>query len=247
MRINVSQNDKLLGQRAAEQAADVLKEAIATKGNARLILATGASQFTTLEALLTHDLDWSKVELFNLDEYIGIDSNHPASFVKYLTDRIVSKVNFKSVNLVDPSIGVSEIIEKLSKEIERDDIDLCILGIGENSHVAFNDPPADFDTKESFIVVELDEACRNQQLREGWFPTFEDVPTQAITMTIHRILQSKTIVAAIPYEVKAVAVKKSFENEVTPLIPATILKNHPNITFYLDEDSASLIDVEAYQ
>ena len=175
--------------------------------------------------------------MFHLDEYVNLPETHPASFRKYLKERFVEKVgNLKAVNFVD---GTVEGIAALTKEITREPIDIGLIGIGENTHIAFNDPPADFDTEESYIVVNLDEACRNQQMGEGWFESFDLVPKQAVSMTVSQIMKCKKIVSCVPYAVKASAIEKTLKtNEITNLVPATKLKEHPDFTLYIDFDSA---------
>lgn len=241
MRIIIEKNDKDLGQNAANLISSLIKEAIKEKDEARILLSTGASQFSTIEALIASDVDWSKVEMFHLDEYIGLDENHPASFRKYLKERLTSKVDFKKVHFVDGNGDIQENIKKLNEEVSRKPIDVGVIGIGENSHIAFNDPPADFETEEPYIVVELDNKCKNQQVGEGWFDTIDDVPNQAITMSVKQILSCKTIVSSVPYEVKAKAVKDTLNEPINNMVPATILKTHENWNLFLDEDSASLI------
>ena len=247
MKIILSENDKILGQRAAEHIASLINQAIGEKGEARILVSTGASQFTTFEALINMDIDWSKVELFHLDEYINMPETHPASFIKYLKERFVNKLktNLKKTHFVDTSIGVKNIIANLTEEINRGDIDVGVIGIGENGHIAFNDPPADFDCEDAYKIVTLDEACRNQQLREGWFATFDDVPKEAISMTVKQILKCKKIISVVPYKVKAKAVHDTLTaKEITNIIPATALRTHIDWTLYLDTDSASMIEVE---
>ncbi len=246
MKIYYSQTAEQLGAKAAELTAKHLNDAIKEKGSARLILSTGASQFTTLSALINLDVDWSKVEMFHLDEYIGIDESHPASFVKYLKERFVSKVNLKAAHFVDVSEGVDNIIAKLTAELDESPVDVGLIGIGENGHIAFNDPPADFDTQASYKVVNLDEKCRNQQLGEGWFPTIDDVPKQAISMTVSRILKCRHIVSAVPYKVKAQAIHDTLTNDVTNMVPATAFKTHDDVSLCIDADSASMIDIEKF-
>ncbi|MCL2772591.1 MAG: 6-phosphogluconolactonase [Oscillospiraceae bacterium] len=249
MNIILCENDKVLGKKASEHIAVLLNQAIEKKGIARAIFSTGASQFTTFEELLDLDVDWSKVEFFHLDEYINLPQTHPASFIKYLNERFISKlkVNLKQVNFVDTSIGVENIIAQLTKELNRDIIDVGVIGIGENAHIAFNDPPADFECADAYKVVKLDEACRNQQLREGWFKTFDDVPKEAISMTPKQILKCNHIISAVPYKVKAQAVHDTLTaKKVTNKIPATILKTHLDWTLYIDNESASMIDVKNY-
>lgn len=237
MEIRICENPEVLGKSAAEYVAKALRDVINEKGYARIALSTGASQFDTIKALVNEDVDWSKVEMFHLDEYVDLPETHPASFRKYLKERFVDKVgSLKAVHFVD---GTREGIAALTAEITKEPIDIGLIGIGENTHIAFNDPPADFDTKESYIVVNLDVACRNQQMGEGWFKTFDDVPKQAVSMTVHQIMQCKKIVSCVPYAVKADAVYKTLTaKETTNLIPATKLKEHPDFTLYIDMDSA---------
>ena len=240
MEIRICKDSESLGKSAAEYVAISLRKIIADKGYARIALSTGASQFDTLKYLVNEDVDWSSVEMFHLDEYVNLPESHPASFRKYLKERFVDKVGtLKAVHFVD---GTREGIRALTEQITREPIDIGLIGIGENTHIAFNDPPADFDTEESYIVVNLDEACRNQQMGEGWFARFEDVPTQAVSMTVHQIMQCKKIVSCVPYKVKAQAVFKALSaKETTNLIPATKLKEHTDFTLYVDTDSASLL------
>ena len=246
MNIKILDNPVELGKIAAEQCAEIINEAIALKGNARIVLSTGASQFETIKALTETNIDWRKVEMFHLDEYIGLPENHPASFRKYLKERFLSKVDIKQAYLVDGEDVPQKVIAYLTGEIIKEPVDLGLIGIGENAHIAFNDPPADFDSQEAFICVALDDACKQQQVREGWFASTDEVPKQAITMTVHQIMQCRHIVSCVPYAVKANAVKKTLENQLTNMIPATMLKKHPNISLYLDKDSASLVEISKY-
>lgn len=243
MKLVESKNSVELGKAAGLYAAEKIREAIKQNGIARIILSTGASQFDTLDALVKADIDWSKVEMFHLDEYIDISVEHPASFRKYLNERFINIVNPKNAYLVDGN-NPEESIAFLSAEIEKAPIDVALIGIGENAHIAFNDPPADFDTRESYIVVNLDEKCRMQQVGEGWFQTVDDVPAQAITMTPYRIMQSKCIISAVPHSVKANAIYNMIVNEKTNMIPATLLKEHQDMTLFVDENSASLLTPE---
>ena len=231
-----------LGQKAAEQAAALLNAAINEKGSARLLLSTGASQFETIKALRAKAVDWTKVEMFHLDEYIGIGSDHPASFVKYLKERFIcGDLPLAAAYFIDGLKNPQDSIAETNEAILRAPIDAALIGIGENAHIAFNDPPADFDTKEPFIIVTLDEACKAQQVREKWFPTLDDVPKTAVTMTVHRIMQSKVIISCVPFSQKAKAVADTLNNDVTNMVPATILKTHGDWTLYLDRDSAALV------
>ena len=242
MEIRICKTSKELGKSAAEFVASRLKDIIAEKGEARIALSTGASQFDTLEALVAiPGIKWECVEMFHLDEYVDLPITHVASFRKYLQERFVDKVGtLKAVHFVD---GTREGIEELTREIRRAPVDIGLIGIGENAHIAFNDPPADFDTKEAYIVVNLNERCKQQQMGEGWFATIDDVPKQAVSMTAYQIMQCGTIVSCVPHKVKAEAIRKTLAaEEVTNEIPATLLKTHPDFILYLDENSASEIN-----
>jgi glucosamine-6-phosphate deaminase len=236
-------NDKIqLGETAAHQAADAIKRAISERGRARVIAATGASQFEFLDALTkTPGIDWSKVEMFHLDEYVGLPITHPASFRKYLLERLIEPTGMTNYNLLDGEADPSEICRRASEAISAAQIDVAFVGIGENGHLAFNDPPADFETEEPYIVVNLDEACRRQQVGEGWFASLDDVPKQAISMTVKQILRAGEIICIVPDARKAQAVKNCFENEISPIYPASILRTHDNTTVYLDAESSSLL------
>ena len=239
MEVRICKTCKDLGKSAAEYVANILKAKIEKNGSARIVLSTGASQFDTIEALVAiPDIKWECVEMFHLDEYVDLPVTHVASFRKYLQERFVDKVGaLKAVHFVD---GTREGIAALTEEIRRAPIDIGLIGIGENAHIAFNDPPADFNTKEAYIIVNLNETCKRQQMGEGWFATIDDVPKQAVSMTPYQIMQCETIVSCVPYKVKAEAVKNTlFAKEVTSEIPATLLKTHPNFVLYIDEDSAS--------
>lgn len=242
MKLSISQTSKELGVHAAKYSAEILNRCIREKGKARLLLSTGKSQFDTLEALAGQDVDWRRVEMFHLDEYIGISEEHPASFRKYLKERFISKVKPGKTFLIDGDGDIYETLCRLTESIRLEPIDLALIGIGENAHIAFNDPPADFDTKEAYRVVALDRRCREQQVGEGWFPSVEDVPKLAISITVHQIMQSRAIVSSVPYKVKANAIKQMICNEVTNRIPATILKTHPQFVLFLDRESASLLE-----
>ncbi len=232
-----------LGNASGKEAAEKLKEAISQKGVANIILATGTSQFETLQQLLSDkEIDWSAVNMFHLDEYIGLPITHKASFRKYLIERFIQKVpSLRAAHLIDGEADPASECKRLGQMILEHPIDVCLCGIGENGHLAFNDPPADFETTSPYIVVALDEACRNQQFGEGWFPTLDDVPNQAISMSIHQIMQSAHIICSVPDERKAKAVKNSLENEVSPLYPASILQQHPSCSLYLDKQSSCLL------
>ena len=232
-----------LGRAAAVDAAAALQEAIDTNGRAHVIAATGASQFEFLDALAaTPRIDWSKVVFFHLDEYVGLPESHPASFRRYLKERIVARVrpggfHFIEGDAADPAAEA----RRVGELIRAHPIDAAFVGIGENGHLAFNDPPADFETEEPYLMVTLDEACRRQQLGEGWFKGLEDVPRRAISMSVRQILKSQRTFCVVPDARKAPAVRDCLEEEVSPLRPASILRTHPRTTLYLDRASASLL------
>ena len=237
-------NDKReMAKVAADQAAAILRDAIQVQGKARLIAATGAAQFEFLEVLTSlPGLDWSRVEMFHLDEYIGLPESHPASFCRFLQERLIQKAGIKHYFLLSGEQNPSEVIRHTSQALLSAPIDVALVGIGENGHLAFNDPPADFETEDPYLVVTLDEACRRQQLGEGWFATLEDVPRRAISMSIRQILKAKKIVCIVPDARKAKAVKACFDGEISPLAPASILRTHPGTTVYLDVHSAALLN-----
>lgn len=242
MIINIHQTPEQLGQQAAALTADKLRQAIASQGSARLVLSTGASQLTTIEALLKQDIDWGRVAMFHLDEYVGLPITHKASFRKYLEERFVSRLKLKAVHYVTDDVAC---IPGLNQAIGEAPVDVGLIGIGENAHIAFNDPPADFDAVDAFKVVDLDEACKRQQVGEGWFASPEEVPKQAISMTVKQILRSRTIISAVPFAVKAPAIKRMLEAErPDPMVPASILKTHPDFHLYLDQDSWGNFDPE---
>lgn len=245
MTIVISDTPEQLGAAAAKQAGDIVRAAIAAKGKARIVLSTGASQFQFFQSFIQQSIDWSKVEMFHLDEYVGLPESHIASFRKYLKERFVDIVSLGRAIYVDGEGDVAANIKALTEEIRKEPIDLSLIGIGENSHIAFNDPPANFDTTEAYIVVDLDDACKNQQVGEGWFATLDDVPKQAISMTVYQIMQAKSIISCVPHKVKAKAIKLTLDNELTNLVPSTMLKQHADWTLYLDRESASLIDSAA--
>ncbi|MEI7420714.1 MAG: 6-phosphogluconolactonase [Prolixibacteraceae bacterium] len=239
MNINISSTPAELGKKAASLVVSKLKEAIQQNGEARLLVSTGSSQFDTLKTLVESDVDWSKVEVFHLDEYIGLDESHPASFRKYLYERFINQIPVKKFYPVNGNGDVAGNIVRLSAEILEKPIDVGVIGIGENAHIAFNDPPADFETTQPYLVVHLDERCRLQQVNEGWFPSLEAVPPTAISMSVHRIMQCRIIISSVPHLVKAAAVASTLMNELTNIVPATMLKQHPDWNLFLDVYSAS--------
>jgi len=237
----ISKSREILGKEAAIKGAGLIREAIRERGEASIIVATGASQFDMLRVLVKEDVDWSVVIAFHLDEYIGLPITHPASFRKYLKERFVDIVKPKEFVYVNGETDPVAECKRLGDLISKFTIDVAFVGIGENGHLAFNDPPADFETDEPYIIVNLDEACRRQQLGEGWFPTFDDVPERAISMSIKQIMKSKAIICTVPDLRKAEAVKKTIKEPVSPMVPATIMRNHDNAWLYLDYDSSSLL------
>lgn len=228
-----------LGIAAAQSVSARLNEAIKERGEARLLVSTGSSQFETLQVLLKCDIDWSKVELFHLDEYINLPVNHKASFIKYLRERFVDLINIRKFYFVDVEGDIDFNIKMLTEEVRKKPIDVGLIGIGENAHIAFNDPPADFDTKEAYKIVELDRQCKLQQVNEGWFATIADVPDRAVSMTVWQIMQCRTIISCVPHKVKAVAVRKTLSSNLNNNVPSTMLKKHKDFHLYLDYNSAS--------
>ncbi len=245
MEVQIFQDKNSLGRAAAARGAAYIREALEKNGRANIIVATGASQFEMLSALTKEPgIDWSKVNIFHLDEYIGLPEDHPAGFRKYIRERFIAHLpvkpaSFHPVNGSDPD--PERVCAELGKEIAASPIDVAFVGIGENGHLAFNDPPADFDTEKAYLVITLDEVCRKQQLGEGWFPTFDDVPKQAISMGIRQIMKSAAIINTVPDLRKAKAVKGALEGPVSNLCPASILQTHKDCHTYLDKDSASLL------
>lgn len=244
IKIEISPTKKEMGKYAANDAAQKIRQAIQEKGAANIILATGASQFKTLHHLVEQDdIDWSRVVMFHLDEYAGMSDKHPASFRRYLKERFVEKVpELKAVHFIE---GDQEDLHKeckrISEIIVQHPIDVAMVGIGENAHLAFNDPPADFAVEEPYILVTLDEACRRQQMGEGWFDSLNEVPKQAISMSVKQIMKSKSVICSVPDKRKADAVKNCLEKDVSNMYPASILQMHPDCTLYLDMESASLL------
>jgi glucosamine-6-phosphate deaminase len=242
MKIRIYDDRVTMSHAAAENAARAIRESIASRGAARVIAATGTSQLAFLDALTAvPDIDWPRVELFHLDEYVGLSIDHPASFRRYLRERLIDKTGIVRWHFLDGERNAAQAAADAGREIAAAPVDVAFVGIGENAHLAFNDPPADFETEEPYLIVRLDEACRRQQVGEGWFASLADVPTQAISMSIRQILKSRQIVAVVPERRKAEAVKACVEGEISPLAPASVLRTHADTTLYLDRDSASLL------
>ncbi len=243
MLLRIFENSTSLAHAAAEQAAGSIQKAIATKKLCRVLLATGNSQIEFLQALTaTSGIEWSRVEAFHLDEYVGVPMSHPASFRKYLRERVIEKTGIRTYHFIEGDAkDLRTAVREISAELTSAPIDLAFVGIGENGHIAFNDPPADFETEEPYLIVELDEACRLQQVGEGWFGDISQVPTQAVSMSPRQIMSAKEIIAIVPDLRKAQAVKICLEGEIRAEAPASILRRHPNATIYLDRDSSSLL------
>ncbi len=250
MNVRIFSDKTLLGHAAASQAADLIARAIAEQGRARILVATGESQFQFLDALVKERrIDWRKVEMFHLDEYIGLSVDHSASFRRYLLERLIRRVGIPVYHLLDGETDPVTVTLEVGKALASAPIDVAFAGIGENGHLAFNDPPADFLTEEPYLIVQLDEACRIQQVGEGWFKQLSEVPHRAISISIRQLLKSKAILAIVPDARKAVAVQRCLEGPITPKVPASILRRHPDVTLYLDRSSAGLLksaDVEAH-
>jgi len=245
MVIKIYDDKTSLGRAAAEQAAVSLRKAIQEGGRARIIAATGASQFEFLDALTAMPgIEWPRVEMFHLDEYVGLPASHPASFRKYLLERLIQRTGIRKYHFLEGDGDVPKAVRMVAAELVAAPIDVAFVGIGENGHLAFNDPPADFQTEEPYLIVDLDEACRRQQVGESWFAELSQVPKRAISMSVGQILKSKEIIAVVPEARKAQAVKSCFEGEISPLAPASILRTHAHATVFLDKESAALLSPE---
>ncbi len=245
MKIRIFDDLPMMAKAAADHAAEVILQVLAERGQARIIAATGISQIEFLRELTArHDIDWAAVEMFHLDEYIGLPVDHPASFRRFLRDRLIAKTGIKKFHLLEAESGPERVIATVGSALKSAPIDIAFVGIGENCHLAFNDPPADFETEEPYLIVNLDIACRMQQVEEGWFVDLGQVPMQAISMSVRQILKSKEIMALVPGSRKALAVKVCVEHGISPTAPASILRTHGNTTMYLDCDSAAQLSPE---
>lgn len=248
MDVHILPDQKQLGIEAGKKTAELIRKAIRERGNANIILATGSSQFETLKQLIGEQgIAWDKVTMFHLDEYIGLPASHKASFRKYLRERFLDKVPpLRSVNLIDGEADPQEELRRLNDLISRAPVDVALVGIGENGHLAFNDPPADFETTQPYIIASLDRACRQQQVNEQWFASVEEVPLQAISMSVKQIMLSKYIICSVPGARKSMAVRDCLEQPVSNLHPASILQEHDHCCLFLDKDSASLLKTAAH-
>lgn len=242
MKVKVAQDRGELGAFTATKAAEVLRQCLERHELCNLVIATGSSQFEVLENLVAQPgIAWDRVCGFHLDEYLGVARNHPASFCGYLQSRFVDRLPLKSFYYLDGSLPAEQLRNSANAAFDGLRIDLLLCGIGENGHLAFNDPPADFSATNPYLIVELDEACRKQQVGEGWFDSIDDVPTQAISMSIPQILKAEVIYCSVPDRRKAEAVRATLEDEISPMVPATALRQHPNTTLVLDTSSSSLL------
>ncbi|MEA4936023.1 Glucosamine-6-phosphate deaminase 1 [bioreactor metagenome] len=241
MKIVISEDKYKLGKQAAEKGAELIQKAIREKGEANIIIATGASQFEMLAELVKKEINWQVVTAFHLDEYIGVSETHPASFRKYLKERFVDLVPVKEFVYINGDVDSYSECKRLGELISKHPIDVAFVGIGENGHLAFNDPPADFETEEPYIVVNLNDDCRRQQMGEGWFKTIEEVPEKAISMSVKQVMKSKSIISSTPDARKANAVYETVFCEISPIHPATILREKEDTFLFLDRDSAARI------
>lgn len=242
MKIKIFADRKCLALAAAQHAADVIRHALAQRKSVRLVAATAASQREFLENLTRADIDWSRVEAFHLDEYIGLPMSHPGSFRRMFTEQFIQKTGITKYHLLDGDGDVPTVLHQAKHAIASASIDVGFIGIGENGHLAFNDPPADFETRDPYIVVQLDAACRRQQVGEGWFRDISEVPRQAISMSVRQILKAEELIVIVPGPNKAEAVQSCFQGDVTPMAPASILRTHARAVVYLDRDSAARLD-----
>lgn len=245
MRTILTANPGEMGTWVAKHAASDLRQAISDKGSANLVVATGASQFEVLKHLVAAPgIDWSRVTGFHLDEYVGISRDHGASFCGYLKERFVDHVDLARFHYLQGDVDPQAVIREIGDLVKTSQIDLALVGIGENGHLAFNDPPADFETEEPYLVVELDDPCRMQQVGEGWFESLDAVPTHAISMSVQQILKAAKIYCSVPDERKAEAVRATLEDEITPMTPASILRKHADATLVIDTAAASMLGDE---
>ncbi|MFM7206798.1 MAG: glucosamine-6-phosphate deaminase [Planctomycetaceae bacterium] len=243
MKVAIHADRAALGVAAGGQAVEVLRRTLAERGRATLVVATGTSQLEVLAALAAADLAWDRVDVFHLDEYCGISAAHPASFRRYLRERFFDRLPIEpaAFHWIGADADPETECRRLAALVPDADFDLVLCGIGENGHLAFNDPPADFAATDPYLVVTLDEACRRQQVGEGWFATLAAVPTHAISMSIRRIMAARTIICSVPDERKAAAVRNAAEGPVTPDVPASILQRHADCRLHLDRAAASLL------
>jgi glucosamine-6-phosphate deaminase len=245
MNVRIEPDRRAMSAAAATHAATSIRNAIDRRGKARIVAATGASQLEFLGALTAESgIDWTRVELFHLDEYVGLPESHPASFRRYLRENLIDRTRITRYHFLDGESTPDEVRARVGRALSEEHVDVMFAGIGENGHLAFNDPPADFETTEPYLLVKLDEACRRQQVGEGWFARLEDVPDTAISMSIRQMLSAREMLIVVPDTRKAAAVKATLEGAISPAVPASIVRTHPNVTLYLDEPAASLLNPE---
>jgi glucosamine-6-phosphate deaminase len=245
MKLRLEPDRRAMSAAAARHAAESLRRVISHRGHARIVAATGASQLEFLDELTSlPGIDWPRVELFHLDEYVGIPESHPASFRRYLRENLIDKTGIRQYHFLDGTGNVTDVIRRVGRELSSAPIDVMFAGIGENGHLAFNDPPANFEITDPYILVNLDEACRRQQVGEGWFASIDDVPTRAISMSIRQMMKALELLLIVPDARKAHAVKATLEGEIAPQVPASIIRTHSNVTLYLDEPAASMLERE---
>lgn len=245
MQLRLFSNKLILGAAAARDAAAAIHAAVAQRGRCRLIAATGGSQFEFLAALTRlPGIPWEKVEMFHLDEYVGLSASHPASFRRYLRERLIVPTGLKHYHLINGETDPRRTCRELGDLLRAETVDVAFAGVGENGHLAFNDPPADFVTEEPYLIVDLDESCRRQQVGEGWFATLADVPRQAISMSVRQLLKARTLIVPVPDARKAAAVQRCFEGPISPDAPSSILREHGATTIYLDFESAAQLHPE---
>ncbi len=231
-----------MDEAAAAHAAASLRRLLANQDDVRVVAATAASQLGFLGRLAASPgIDWSRVELFHLDEYIGLAADHPASFRRMLREHLIAPTGLRRYHLLDGDADPQEVRTRVGAALAARPVDVTFLGIGENGHLAFNDPPADFDAPDPYLVVELADACRRQQVGEGWFADLDAVPRRALSMSIRQILASDEILVIAPDARKAPAVKATLEAPIDPHVPASILRTHPRVTLYVDAPAASLL------
>ncbi|MFP6907504.1 MAG: glucosamine-6-phosphate deaminase [Verrucomicrobiota bacterium] len=241
MQPHVFDSQAEMGAEAARQGAALIRQALASRGSAAIIVATGASQFEMLAALVGEELDWSRITGFHLDEYIGLSQEHPASFRKYLKERLVDRVELAAFHYIDGEGDAAAECRRLDALITSLEIDVAFVGIGENGHLAFNDPPADFETEKPYLVVQLDTACRQQQQGEGWFETLDEVPTHAISMSVRQIMKAHHVICTVPDARKAEALRRTLREAVTPEVPASILQEHPDARLFIDQAAGTCL------
>lgn len=245
MEIHLHKTGAELARAAAHAAGSILRDTLGREPTARIIAATGAAHLPFLEQLRAEPgIEWGRVEMFHLDEYVGLPITHPASFRKYLLERLIRPTGLGTCHLLDGEADVAAVCRQVGTALRAGPIHVAFVGIGENGHLAFNDPPADFETREPYIVVQLDQACRRQQVGEGWFRTIDDVPREAITISIRQLLEARRILCIVPEQRKARAVQACLEGEISPLHPASILRTHPDVTCFFDAQSSSLLSAQ---